>query len=74
MRRIDNGTQETFLHSAVRKDPASLTGVSCRRQPATPDQWRAVLSTNLDSVFNVTRHAIDAMVERGWGASSTSLP
>jgi acetoacetyl-CoA reductase len=33
----------------------------------TPDQWRAVLSTNLDSVFNVTRHAIDAMVERGWG-------
>ena len=25
----------------------------------TPDQWRAVLSTNLDSVFNVTRHVID---------------
>ena len=33
----------------------------------TPDQWRAVLATNLDSVFNVTRHVIDAMVERGWG-------
>jgi acetoacetyl-CoA reductase len=33
----------------------------------TPDQWRAVLSTNLDSVFNVTRHAIDPMIERGWG-------
>jgi acetoacetyl-CoA reductase len=33
----------------------------------TPEQWRAVLSTNLDSVFNVTRHVIDAMVERGWG-------
>ena len=33
----------------------------------TPDQWRAVLSTNLDSVFNVTRHVIDAMMERGWG-------
>ena len=33
----------------------------------TPDQWRAVLSTNLDSVFNVTRHVIDGMVERGWG-------
>ncbi len=31
------------------------------------DQWRAVLSTNLDSAFNVTRHVIDAMVERGWG-------
>jgi len=33
----------------------------------TPDQWRAVLATNLDSVFNVTRHVIDGMVERGWG-------
>ena len=33
----------------------------------TPEQWRAVLSTNLDSVFNVTRHVIDSMIERGWG-------
>ena len=33
----------------------------------TPEQWRAVLSTNLDSVFNVTRHVIDGMMERGWG-------
>jgi len=33
----------------------------------TPDQWRAVLSTNLDGAFNVTRHVIDSMVERGWG-------
>jgi acetoacetyl-CoA reductase len=33
----------------------------------TPEQWRAVISTNLDSVFNVTRHLIEGMVERGWG-------
>jgi len=33
----------------------------------TPEQWRSVLSTNLDSVFNVTRHVIEGMVERGWG-------
>ncbi len=33
----------------------------------SPEQWSAVLSTNLDSVFNVTRHAIDGMIERGWG-------
>jgi acetoacetyl-CoA reductase len=33
----------------------------------TVEQWRSVLSTNLDSVFNVTRHVIDGMVERGWG-------
>ena len=33
----------------------------------TPEQWRLVLATNLDSVFNVTRHVIDGMIERGWG-------
>ena len=33
----------------------------------TQEQWRAVLSTSLDSVFNVTRHVIDGMTERGWG-------
>ena len=33
----------------------------------TPEQWRMVLATNLDSVFNVTRHVIDGMIERGWG-------
>jgi acetoacetyl-CoA reductase len=33
----------------------------------SPDQWRAVMSTNLDSVFNVTRHVIDKMLEAGWG-------
>jgi acetoacetyl-CoA reductase len=32
-----------------------------------PDQWRAVLSTNLDSLFNVTRQVVDGMTERGWG-------
>ncbi|MGI9334720.1 MAG: acetoacetyl-CoA reductase [Gammaproteobacteria bacterium] len=30
-------------------------------------KWDAVLRTNLDSVFNVTRHVIDGMVERGFG-------
>ncbi|MBL8515505.1 MAG: acetoacetyl-CoA reductase [Betaproteobacteria bacterium] len=33
----------------------------------SPDQWQAVISTNLTSVFNVTRHVIDGMCERGWG-------
>jgi acetoacetyl-CoA reductase len=32
-----------------------------------PEQWHAVISTNLDSVFNVTRHVIDGMCDRGWG-------
>lgn len=32
-----------------------------------PDKWHAVLDTNLDSVFNVTRNLIDLMLERGYG-------
>ena len=31
------------------------------------DQWHLVIDTNLTSVFNVTRHVIDGMCERGWG-------
>jgi acetoacetyl-CoA reductase len=33
----------------------------------SPDQWHAVINTNLNSVFNVTRHVIDGMCERGFG-------
>jgi acetoacetyl-CoA reductase len=29
--------------------------------------WDAVMRTNLDSVFNMTKPVIDAMAERGWG-------
>src|SRR4051794_33338047 len=31
-----------------------------------PDQWRAVLDTNLNGVYNVPRQFIDGMVERGF--------
>jgi acetoacetyl-CoA reductase len=31
------------------------------------DDWDAVMSTNLDSLFNVTRQVIDGMIERNWG-------
>ncbi|MGH8489897.1 MAG: acetoacetyl-CoA reductase [Gammaproteobacteria bacterium] len=31
------------------------------------EQWDTVLRTNLDSVFNVTRHVISGMIERGYG-------
>ncbi len=33
----------------------------------TENDWAAVINTNLNSVFNVTRQVIDGMVERGWG-------
>jgi acetoacetyl-CoA reductase len=33
----------------------------------SPDDWYAVINTNLNSVFNVTRQVVEGMVERGWG-------
>jgi acetoacetyl-CoA reductase len=31
------------------------------------EAWHAVINTNLDSVFNMTKPVIDTMAERGWG-------
>ncbi len=31
------------------------------------DDWNAVISTNLTSMFNVTKQVVPDMVERGWG-------
>ncbi len=31
------------------------------------DDWNAVMSTNLNSMFNVTKQVIDSMLDSGWG-------
>jgi len=33
----------------------------------TPDQWKAVINTNLDSAFNITQPVVSGMLERGFG-------
>jgi acetoacetyl-CoA reductase len=33
----------------------------------TPDDWHAVIDTNLNSMFNVTKQVVPDMVEKGWG-------
>jgi acetoacetyl-CoA reductase len=33
----------------------------------TPQQWSEVIRVNMDSVFNMSRHIIEGMRERGWG-------
>ena len=33
----------------------------------TPENWHAVLATNLTSVFNTSKHVIEGMIEQGWG-------
>jgi len=45
---------------------AGITRDMTFRKMTKPD-WDAVMRTNLDSVFNVTKPIVDGMVERGWG-------
>jgi acetoacetyl-CoA reductase len=33
----------------------------------TPDDWKAVIDTNLNSMFNVTKQVVPGMVEKGFG-------
>ena len=36
-------------------------------QKMTNEAWHAVIETNLNSLFHVTKQVIDGMIERGWG-------
>ncbi|MBK7059574.1 MAG: acetoacetyl-CoA reductase [Rubrivivax sp.] len=33
----------------------------------SPEDWKAVIDTNLNSMFNVTKQVVPGMVEKGWG-------
>lgn len=33
----------------------------------TPQQWREVITTNLDSAFNLSKQFVPGMMKRGWG-------
>ena len=33
----------------------------------TPDDWKSVIDTNLNSMFYVTKQVVPGMVEKGWG-------
>ncbi|MDN3922846.1 acetoacetyl-CoA reductase [Roseateles violae] len=45
---------------------AGITRDSVFRKMSKGD-WDAVMNTNLDSMFNVTKQVIDDMLDRGWG-------
>ena len=45
---------------------AGITRDASFRKMGKPD-WDAVMRTNLDSVFNVTKPVCDGMMDRGWG-------
>jgi acetoacetyl-CoA reductase len=39
----------------------------CTFRKMTQDHWHAVIETNLNSLFHVTKQVIDGMLDRGWG-------
>ncbi len=45
---------------------AGITRDSTFRKLSAED-WHAVITSNLSSVFNVTKQVVDGMAERGWG-------
>jgi acetoacetyl-CoA reductase len=60
------GIRERFGRIDILVNCAGITRDKTLRK-MDPDQWNAVLRTNLDSVFNVTRHVIEGMLEQEFG-------
>ena len=56
----EHGTIDVLVNNAgITKDRMFLK--------MTPDDWKAVIDTNLNSMFNVTKQVVPGMVEKGWG-------
>ena len=58
--QADNGPVDVLVNNA------GITRDMTFRKMDRPS-WDAVMKTNLDSVFNMTKPVIDGMAERGWG-------
>ena len=58
--KAEHGPIEVLVNNAgITRDRMSLK--------MTREDWDAVIDTNLNSMFNVTKQVIPDMVERGWG-------
>ncbi len=58
--------EETLGPVDILVNAAGITRDATLRK-MTPQQWREVINSNLDSVFNTTRNVIEGMLERGFG-------
>ena len=58
--------RETHGNPDILVNNAGITRDGLFRKMSVED-WRAVIDTNLNSMFNVTRQVIDGMLEKGWG-------
>ena len=56
----EHGTIDVLVNNAgITKDRMFLK--------MTPDDWKVVIDTNLNSMFYVTKQVVPGMVEKGWG-------
>ncbi len=68
-----NSTVEAFAKAKSEHGPIDVlvnnAGITKDRMflKMTPEDWHAVIDTNLNSMFNVTKQVVPDMVERGWG-------
>jgi len=58
--KAEHGTVDVLVNNA------GITRDGQFRKMSKTD-WQAVMSTNLDSMFNVTKQVIDGMLDKGWG-------
>ena len=58
--KAEHGTIDVLVNNA---------GITCDRMflKMSREDWDAVIDTNLNSMFNVTKQVVPDMVERGWG-------
>jgi acetoacetyl-CoA reductase len=68
-----DSTVEAFAKTKAEHGPidilvnnAGITRDGIFRKMSLED-WRAVMDTNLNSMFNVTKQVIDGMLDKGWG-------
>lgn len=66
-------TVEAFAKAKAQHGPIDVlvnnAGITRDRMflKMTPDDWKAVIDTNLNSMFNVTKQVVPDMVEKNWG-------
>ena len=66
-------TVDAFTRSVAAHGPVDVlvnnAGITRDRMflKMTPEDWKAVIDTNLNSMFNVTKQVVPGMVEKGWG-------
>ena len=65
-KRLFEATMAEFGTVDILVNNAGITRDSVFRK-MTPDAWKAVIDTNLNSLFNVTKQVIDGMVDNNWG-------